>query len=169
MNVLTQFVYTAQASQGVTSSQALADPFNRYMSFTRDFLSTPFLTAVIGDPHFVTRDRMGRELAFLCRVYAYGWSTTPRSIAVDEATALLIDTNGTASVVGSSTAYFFQAGAPTTCKAKTPLTYPNVGVYRISAGGTFNLGNWGGSNGTAYTVSAANGVLSSTQAGGFIY
>ena len=29
MNVLSQFIYSAQASQGVTSSQALADPFNR--------------------------------------------------------------------------------------------------------------------------------------------
>src|SRR3954470_23148779 len=29
MNVLSEFVYSAQASQGVTSSQALADPFNR--------------------------------------------------------------------------------------------------------------------------------------------
>jgi cyanophycinase len=25
-----------------------------------------------GDPHFVTRDRMGRDLAFLCRVAANG-------------------------------------------------------------------------------------------------
>ena len=39
MNVLTQFVYSALASQGVTSSQALADPFNKYMSFTKGFLS----------------------------------------------------------------------------------------------------------------------------------
>ena len=170
MNVLTRFVYTAQASQGVTSSQALADPFNKYMSFTKDFVSTPFLETTIGDPHFVTRDRMGRELAFLCRVSAYGWSAKPRSIAVDEATALLIDTNGNATVVGSSTADFFGAsGAPEACRAKTPLTYRNVAVYRISAGGTFNLGNWRGTGGILYSVSANAGVLSSDQAGGFIY
>jgi cyanophycinase-like exopeptidase len=172
MNVLTQFVYSALASQGVTSTQALADPFNKYMSFTKDFVSTPFLDTTIGDPHFVTRDRMGRELAFLCRVYGYGGTTTPkpRSIAVDEATALLIDTNGNATVVGSSTAYFFEApGAPEVCKAKTPLTYKNVAVYRISGAGSFNLGNWGGSGGAGYSVSAVNGVLSSTQAGGAIY
>jgi cyanophycinase-like exopeptidase len=174
MNVLTEFVYSALASQGVTSSQALADPFNKYMSFTKDFLSSPYLLAKISDPHFVTRDRMGRELAFLCRIYTNGWTTTmtnPRSIAVDEETALLIDTNGTATVVGNSTAYFFQApGGPEVCKAKTPLTYENVAVYRIDATtGSFNLANWVGSNGTEYTVSATKGVLSSTQAGGFIY
>ena len=32
MNVLTEFVYSALAGQGVTSSQALADPFTRYWS-----------------------------------------------------------------------------------------------------------------------------------------
>src|SRR5262245_54246969 len=32
MNVLSQFLYSALASQGVTSSQALADPFNRYIT-----------------------------------------------------------------------------------------------------------------------------------------
>jgi cyanophycinase len=77
MNVLTQFVYSALASQEVTSSQ-------------------------IGDPHFVTRDRMGRDLAFLCRIYLNGWSNTPRDIAIDEKTALLIDSTANATLVGST-------------------------------------------------------------------
>ena len=34
MNVLSQFVYSALASQGATSSQSLADPFNRYIIAT---------------------------------------------------------------------------------------------------------------------------------------
>src|SRR5436190_360406 len=73
MNVLTQFVYSALAPQGATSSQSLADPFNRYLTFARDFANVASLVGVIGDPHFVTRDRMGRDLAFLCRVAANGW------------------------------------------------------------------------------------------------
>lgn len=32
MNVLSQFVYTALRSQGATSSQSLADPYNRYIT-----------------------------------------------------------------------------------------------------------------------------------------
>ena len=39
MNVLSEFLYSALASQGVTSSQALADPFSRYVTLDRDFLN----------------------------------------------------------------------------------------------------------------------------------
>src|SRR5262244_139610 len=77
MNVLSQFIYSALASQGVTSSQALADPFTRYITLDRDFVSIATVTGLIGDPHFVTRDRMGRDLAFLCRIFLDGWSATP--------------------------------------------------------------------------------------------
>lgn len=170
MNVLTQFVYSALLSQGVTSSQALADPYTRYITLDRDFVGITSLTGVIGDPHFVTRDRMGRDLAFLCRIYQNSWSTLPRDIAIDEATALLIDPNGRATLVGSSTAYFLQAtGGPQVCQSKTPLTYQNINVYRINSSGTFNLQQWTGNGGTSYQVSATAGVLSSTQASGNIY
>src|SRR5712671_4181456 len=167
MNVLPEFVYSALASQGVTSSQALADPFTRYITLDRDFVNLSILQGILGDPHFVTRDRMGRDLAFMCRIYTNGWSNTPRDIAIDEKTALLIDSRGNATVVGSSTVYFMQApGAPQVCQAKTPLTYANISIYRINATGTFDLSAWSGKGGIAYTVSADAGVLSSTQPGG---
>jgi cyanophycinase len=170
MNVLTQFVYSALAPQGATSSQSLADPFNRYLTFARDFASVSSLTGIIGDPHFVTRDRMGRDLAFLCRIAALGWNTTPRGVAVDEQTALLIDGSGFATVVGNSTAYFLQApGLAEVCAPKTPLTYQNIAVQRINATGTFDFGSWTATGATNYSVSAVAGVLSSTQSNGSIY
>jgi cyanophycinase len=170
MNVLSEFVYSALASQGVTSSQALADPFTRYITLDRDFVNISILGGLLGDPHFVTRDRMGRNLAFMCRVFLNGWSAAPRNIAVDEQTALLLDAAGHGTVVGISTVYFLEApGAPELCQAKTPLTYHNISVYRINSSGTFNLSTWTGTGGAAYTVSANAGVLSSTQAGGSIY
>src|SRR5580765_2559885 len=55
MNVLTQFIYSALASQGVTSSQALANPFTRYITLDRDFANISSLQGVIGDPHFSAR------------------------------------------------------------------------------------------------------------------
>jgi cyanophycinase len=170
MNVLTQFVYSALASQGATSSQSLANPFNRYLTFARDFADLTILQGVIGDPHFVTRDRMGRDLAFLCRIAANGWSSTPRGVAVDEQTALLIDAAGQASVVGNSTAYFLQApGLPEVCAAKTPLTYHDIAVQRIGVGGTFDFTTWQATGATNYSVSADAGVLTSTQPGGSAY
>jgi len=170
MNVLSQFVYSALASQGVTSSQALANPFNRYITLAENFVNIPAVQGVIDDPHFVTRDRMGRDLAFLCRIYLNGWSSAPRDIAIDEQTALLIDASGNGTVVGISTVYFLQApGAPQVCQSGTPLTYQNIAVQRIDATGTFDVGKWTGTNVTSYTVSANAGVLSSTQSGGGIY
>ncbi len=169
MNVLAEFIYSAQASQAITSSEALADPFSKYITLVRDFVNVAILQGIIDDPHFVTRDRMGRDLAFMCRVYTNGWSSAPRDIAIDEKTALLIDSGGNGKLVGSSTAYFLQAGAPQTCQPGIPLTYQNVGVYRIDASGSFNLSTWKGKGGVAYTVSANAGVLSSTQANGSIY
>src|SRR5438045_3312554 len=158
MNVLTQFIYSALGSQGVTSSQALADPFNKYITLDRDFVSIPILQGIIGDPHFVTRDRMGRDLAFMCRIYMNGWSNSPRDIAIDEKTALLIDAAGNSTVVGTSTVYFMKAaGAPQVCQSKTPLTYDNISVYRINTSGSFDLARWSGKGGVSYIVSADAG------------
>jgi cyanophycinase len=169
LNVLTQFIYTAQAPQGVTSSQALADPYNKYMSFDRNFVTGIGLDGIIGDPHFSARDRMGRDLAFMCRVVANGWSSAPHGISVDEQTALLID-GSSASVTGFGHVYFLTApGAPEVCQARTPLTYRKISVHRISAGETFNLNHWTGKGGADYTVSADAGVLTSTQPGGSPY
>ena len=170
MNVLSEFIYSALGSQGVTSSEALANPFNKYITLARDFVNIPAVRGLIDDPHFVTRDRMGRDLAFMCRIYLNGWSSAPRDIAIDEQTALLLDASGNGTVVGISTVYFLQApGAPQVCQSGTPLTYQNIGVQRINSSGTFSLSTWKGTNVTTYSVSANSGVLSSTQPGGSVY
>ncbi len=172
--VLTQFVYSALGSKGVTSSQALADPYNRYLTLARDFVSVPYLEGIIGDTHFSARDRMGRDLAFHCRIFNNGWvseSGRSRGIAVDEATALVVDELGIGTVYGPGHVYFEEAVGPaTTCQAGQPLTYRNVGVHRVGQGGSFDLGSWSGlSGGVDYAVSADAGVMSSTQDDGSLY
>lgn len=171
MNVLTQFIYVGAGSKTVTSSMALADPYNKYIAFGANFVSIAPLVGWIDDPHFVTRDRMGRDVAFMCRVYNIGWAVAPRDIAVDEQTALLVETNGAVTLVGNSNAYFLKApGSPQVCQPGTPVTYQNIAVYRITPStGTFNVLTWTGSGGTAYSVSANAGVMSSTQPGGSLY
>jgi cyanophycinase len=169
LNVLTQHIYTAQASKGVTSAQALADPFNKYMSFDQDFVTDVGLGGLIGDPHFGARDRMGRDLAFLCRVYLDGGPAQPKAIAVDERTALLLE-GPDATVIGTGNVYFLRApGAPQVCEPKTPLTYLDIAVHRINGSDTFSLASWSGTGGIDYTVSAEAGVLSTSKSDGSPY
>src|SRR3954469_12954553 len=61
-----EFTYDG-CTGSVTSSQALGDPFHREITFTYDFFNWAHMEDVITDSHFVTRDRMGRTLAFLAR------------------------------------------------------------------------------------------------------
>jgi cyanophycinase len=172
--VIGEFLFSA-ARGTVTSAEALADPFNRRVALDRDFLVLPRMANVITDSHFAERDRMGRFVAFLARLAQDGWTTAARGIAIDSETAVLVDAAGAASIVanpGDDTpyAYFLQApGLPELAAPKTPLTYMNVGVYRVTPGASFNLNTWSGSNGIAYTVSATAGVLGSSRPGGEIY
>lgn len=169
--VLTQFVYSALGSKGITSSQALANPYNRYLILARDFVTVPYLEGTIGDTHFSARDRMGRDLAFLCRLYKNGWVTTvARGIAVDEATALVVDELGTGTVHGTGHVYFEEATQPAEiCESGQPLTYHNVSVHRVGQGGSFDLGRWMGREGVDYEVTAEAGVMGSSQADGVLY
>jgi len=167
--VLSQFIYTG-ALGSVTSSQALANPFHRYVTLDRDLFQSSLGTNKLYDSHFVTRDRMGRSLVFLARIVNNGWAAQPRTIGIDEETALLVLPTGAATMVGVGAAYFLQAPGPAQVLAdKTPLTYLNIGVYKVPQGGTFNLSSWTGTGGVAYTLNVNNGSVTSTQAGGNIY
>ena len=167
--VLSQFIYTG-AIGSVTSSQALANPFHRYVTIDRDLFQSSLGVNKLYDSHFVTRDRMGRSLVFLARIVNNGWATQPRAIGIDEETALLVMPGGAATMVGTGAAYFLQAPGPAQVLAdKTPLTYLNIGVYKAPQGATFNLSTWTGTGGVAYTLNVNNGSVTSTQAGGNIY
>lgn len=75
LDVLTQFIYSALLSKGVTPSQALADPFNKYTTLDNTFnLNLPFLQGIIGDAHMQACDHMGDVMSLFCAA-----STTPGS------------------------------------------------------------------------------------------
>lgn len=172
--ILGEFVFTA-ARGTVTSAEALGDPYGRRVALDRDFLTLPFVGNVITDSHFAERDRMGRFVTFLARLVADGWTPAARGIAIDSETAVLVDAAGRATVVsnpGDATpyAYFVTGpGAAEVIAAKTPLTYQNVGVYRVTPGAPFDLTRWQGTGGLSYTVSAVGGVLTSSRPGNAIY
>jgi len=116
---------------------------------------------------------MGRLVTFMARIVQDGWTTEARGIGINEKTALGVEPNGEVTVFGMCTgisAYFLSTpGSPEVCQPKTPLTYLDISVYKVTETGTFNLVTWQGNGGTAYTLSAVGGVLTSSQSDGTVY
>ena len=174
MAVLGEFLYSAMSNKSLTSAVALADPFDNDVTLDRDFLSIPTQAGIITDQHLIERDRMGRTVTFLARLITDGWTPQGRAIAADRETAVHVDPQtGKATIFATPThptpyAYFLRTpGPPETCQPGVPLTFHNVEVYRVDPSGWFDLNNWTGHGGIAYTLSADAGVLTSSN--GSIY
>jgi cyanophycinase-like exopeptidase len=149
----------------------LPDPFHERVTLVRDFLKIPHLEGKITDSHFATRDRLGRTLVFLSRLMQEGWSKDPRDIAIDEKSAFLVEADGKGVVVGPGKGVYFirPTEAPKVCKAKTQLTFQHLDVYHAPQGSRFDLDEWAGTGGNAYSLSVDGGVVSSTQSGNGLY
>jgi cyanophycinase len=179
-DVIGQFIYSA-LNNSVTSSAALANPFNSDMTFDENFVSSPgllpFLNNTLVDTHFITEDRLGRMTAFLARVDSNGWSQhkKPMGIGINEQTALLITPDGNAQVIGNAKAtsppqvdFFETPGLPQVCQPNEPLTYFPIQEETVLPGGTFDLSDWAASwqvtnaYTTHATITVTNGVLSSS-------
>lgn len=167
--VLGQFVYDCMQDKpndpDLTSKEVLDNPYNPRVTLEREFLTVPNLNNVLTDSHFAKRDRMGRSLGFLARIVADGWSSSPREIAIDEQSALLVEVDGRSKVVGAGKGvYFMQPTAPPeVCKAGQPLTFKNVAVYHAPTGSMFDIRNWDGQGGEAYSISVEAGQIHSTR------
>ncbi len=166
--VLGEFVYGALGDSSddkdLSSEQVLADPYFNRVTLARDFLQIPLLENLLTDSHFAKRDRMGRTLGFLARIMKDGWNAAPREVAIDERSAVLVEADGKATVVGGGKgAYFLRpTRPPEVCEKKFPLTFREVRVYRVPAGGHFDLPSWVGEGGTSYSLSVVNGKIKST-------
>lgn len=185
--VLGDFDYAALKGS-VTSTEALKNPYDSRVTIDTGFI-TPveaptsvlkYLDNVITDSHFLQRDRMGREMTFMARVdknYLPA-GEVPRGIAINEQTALLVEADGSAMVIGNPTSdpvaaarsvYFLQgptsSTSPTILSAKGKLTY-TVHVARVDAGTTLSIATWPTAG---WDNIAVNGVVTSTKAGGSIY
>ncbi|MGA7078955.1 MAG: cyanophycinase [Terriglobales bacterium] len=173
--VLGEFVYGALGDKpddnDLASTDVLPNPYLDRVTLIRGFLGIPHLENLLTDSHFAKRDRMGRSLGFLARIVQDGWSSAPREIAIDEKSAVLVEADGKATVVGSGKgAYFLRpTQRPDVCKSGQPLTFRNINVYQIPAGGRFDLTSWAGNGGTSYSLSVEKGKIESTQADRAIY
>lgn len=168
--VLGQFVYGCLEDKpddaDLTSREVLADPYIKRVTVVRGFLRVPGLENTLTDSHFAKRDRMGRSLGFLARIVQDGWSKTPREIAIDEKSALLVEGSGRAKVVGTGLGVYFLrvTEAPEVCKPGHPLTLRNVAAYRAPTGAAFDLRAWSGEGGEAYSISVEAGKIHSNRA-----
>jgi cyanophycinase len=167
--VLGEFVYACLKDKpddkDLASTDVLPNPYFERVTLIRGFLTVPHLENLITDSHFAKRDRMGRTLGFLARIMQDGWSNSPREVAIDEKSAVLVEPDGTATVVGNGKgAYFLRPTVrPEVCKTGRPLTFRKIEVYRVPAGGHFNLVSWTGDRGTPYSLSVEKGAIASTQ------
>jgi cyanophycinase-like exopeptidase len=173
--VLGEFVYGCLKDKpddkDLASTDVLPNPYFERVTLVRDFLKISHLESLITDSHFAKRDRMGRTLGFLARLMKDEWSSSPREVAIDEKSAVLVEADGKALVVGTGKgAYFLRpTKAPEVCENEVPLTFRNVSVYRAKVGGRFDLTSWTGDGGIAYLLSVEKGKIASTQAGKEIY
>ena len=170
-----EFVYSATGDKpddkNLSSADVLLNPYSERATLIREFLNVPHLQNLLTDSHFARRDRMGRSLGFLARIMKDGWSQSPREIAVDEKSAVLIEANGKATIVGTGKGAYFMSPTrpPEICEKGVPLTFRNVAVYRVPTGGHFDLTAWTGEEGNAYQLSVVAGKIQSTQANNEIY
>jgi cyanophycinase len=169
-----EFVYSAQGDvpdgPDLSSPETLSNPLNARVTIVHSFVDNALLKDVITDTHFSARDRMGRTLVFMARILQDGRARRVRDIAVDQRTAVLLEPDGIATVVGAGSAYFFEATqTPETCKANTPLTFRGVMVRSLHADEQFNVLQWSSSVGVSYTLSVESGTIHSTLPSGAAY
>src|SRR5208283_3329619 len=92
--VLGEFVYGALGDKpddkDLASTDVLPNPYFDRVTLVRGFLKIPHLENLLTDSHFAKRDRMGRTLGFLARIVKDGWSSSPREVAIDEKSAVLV-------------------------------------------------------------------------------
>ena len=134
----------------VVSEEVLLNPYRSGTGIHyNDFLHNPFLQRTICDTHFNTkggttdngiRGRQGRMMSFLARMITDSSMADVKGIACDEKTAVCIDQDGIAMVVGLGKAYFLRqwCAAPETCVQGQPLTWTNgARVYVIPGPGNY--------------------------------
>lgn len=142
--ILTGLYYSGENGSAVADSSLLNPYNNRITLYNNDFLQAPFLQRVISDQHYLARKREGRHVAFLARI-SKDFKIYPRGVAPDERTAICIDENGVATVIGESKAYFIitdKSKMPEVCGPGRSLQWKQkeqaLKVYEIQGSATGN-------------------------------
>lgn len=154
------FVFSAEKNT-ITSDRALRNCFNRKITIRRDILDVPWLERTLTDSHFTERQRLGRSLVFMARTITDGWATVAKGLGIDEDTAVLVEADGSAEVIGQGTASFSRMTADDvlTCALREPLSTGRVDVSVVPRHGSFDMASWIGDPADHHLVRVTDGVL----------
>lgn len=126
----------------ITSSEALASPYDSYATFTTGMFSWPHYADTINDSHFVARDRMGRLMSFAARAVKDGRTSQGRAwgVGVNEGGgSLYLDAQGKATLYGADAYVVLADHQPEKAVSGQPLTYKNFKIWHLKPGATFDF------------------------------
>ncbi|MEQ8819726.1 MAG: cyanophycinase [Sumerlaeia bacterium] len=142
--VMGEFIYDPDGVPGVTTSEAVSNPYRSSMIISNGFVAPGLTNDIITDTHFYERDRMGRSMAFMARLRQDGRTAKITAVCVDEDTAMTIDRNRVGRVDGDGYVYVLREDGATyrrQVRSGQPLRYEDVLCHDVPAGGSFNFGN----------------------------
>ncbi|MCB5166995.1 hypothetical protein LG634_19395 [Streptomyces bambusae] len=142
-HISSPLVYDA-CNGSVTSTEALANPYHRSVSFTTGMFEWADYGAVLNDSHFVDRDRMGRTMSFLARAVKDGLTPDGAAwgVGVEEGGgSLFLDRNGQATQYGEDAYVVLADHQPEQAVERTPLTYTGFKIWRLTPGSTYDFRN----------------------------
>jgi cyanophycinase len=158
--VLGERIFAAHQG-GLDSDFVLAHPTSAEITLENAFLDLPPMQRTLTDTHFSQRERMGRLVGFLARANQTG-ERVIRGLGVDEETAVLVQPDGQARVVGHHSAYFVTpAGPAQVLQEGQPLTYRDIKVQRLDPGQSFDMATWTTQQGESGILEVVDGELSS--------
>ncbi len=123
-----------------TTADATSDPLEPRISFTTGLFSWPALADTITDTHLVARDRLGRTVAFLARIYhdrLLRNASAIYALGIDGGSAVVVDPDGTATLInanGARGAYLIRARTPAQLLPAQPLRY-TVEIAHVARNG----------------------------------
>ena len=133
--VLTQYVYSALGSKGVTSAQALADPYNRYITLAQR-LREPAGARGSHRRHALRHARShGSRTGVPVPHHERGLGPSPARLRSTRRRRWRSRQDGPATVAsnvaGGSVYFLSPTETAEDCAPKVPLTFLNVDVYRV--------------------------------------
>jgi cyanophycinase-like exopeptidase len=130
---------------GITSAEALANPYRSNMILSNGFLDLPLMNDIVTDTHFAQRDRMGRLFAFMARLRQDNRSARIIGLGIDENTSLFIDRNGRGIADGGNAVYIVEERSDTQrtqVVSGQPLIYRNLQRTKLVAGQIFDFATY---------------------------